>query len=232
MRKYEAIKKIELNCHLDGSIDLDLASIWLKKSKEETRSILTRTAGVKNLKDYLEKFEIPISLLQLKTHLKETAFALAETMKKENVIYAEIRFAPLLHTKKNLSIDDVIEAVLAGIKVSKLKANLILTMKREETLDNNKKVIDTAKKYINKGVCAVDLAGDEELYPTSAFKELFEYANELEVPFIVTAGESGTFRDITFAIEAGAKRIGHGVQSIKSFDAMEALKKKHIPLEI
>lgn len=232
MRKYEGIKKVELNCHLDGSLDLELASKWSRLSKEEITNRLTRTTGIKNLSDYLEKFEIPLNYLQVKTHLREAALALANNMKEENVIYAEIRIAPLLHTRKGLALEEIVDSVLLGLKLSELKSNLILVMKREASLEDNKKVIRLAKKYLNKGVVAVDLVGDEGLFPTKGFKELFLYAKEKDVPFVITAGESGTFKDIDEAIKFGAKRIGHGIKAIKSFETMENLKKKDIPLEI
>lgn len=232
MRKYEGIKKVELNCHLDGSLDIELAAKWSKLSKEEITNKLTRTTGIKDLSNYLEKFEIPLNYLQVKTHLKDAAFELANQMKSENVVYAEVKIAPLLHTKKGLTLEEIVDSTLLGLKLSELKSNLILVMKREASLEDNKKVIKLAKKYLNKGVVAVDLAGDEGLFPTSTFKELFDFANEKGVPFVVTAGESGTFKDIDDAIKFGAKRITHGVRAIKSFNTMETLKKKNIPLEI
>ncbi len=232
MRKYDIIKKVELHCRLDGSLDVNLAANWMDISTREAKEILTRKAGIKNLTDYLKIFEIPIDLLQFKSHLKTAAYALCMQMQKENVIYAEIRIAPMEHTKKGLTLEDVLDYTISGIKKSSLKANLILTMKREDSLADNKKVVRLAKKYLNQGVCAVDLSGDESLFPTISFKELFDYANELGVPFTITCGETGTYKDIDDAVSFGAKRIGHGVLAIKSFETMEKLKKNDIPLEV
>lgn len=232
MRKYEGIKKIDLNCHIDGSLNLLLASKWLKINLDDAKEKLSRTDGVKNLSDYLQKFDLPISLLQIKTHLKEAAFALLETLKAENVIYAECIIAPLSHTQKGLTVEDVVDNTLAGFNLSTMKANLVLAMKREASISENKKIIDIAKKYLNNGVCAVTLQGDETLFPTSTFEDLFKYAKTKKVPFTISAGETGTFADIDSAIKFGASRIGAGVQAIKSFETMQALKKENIPLEI
>ena len=232
MRKYEGIKKVDLNCHIDGSLDISLAAKWLKITPLEAKEKLTRTQGVKNLADYLEKFNLPISLLQLKTHLKEASYVLLETLKSENVIYAECVISPLSHIKKGLSIEEVVDSVLTGFSMSKLNAKLILAIRREDGLEDNKKVIDAAKKYLDKGVCAVGLYGDESLFPTSTFAELFKYAKNLEVPFTICAGEIGSYKDIDYAVKFGAVRITTGVQAIKSYDTMLSLKKKNIPLEI
>lgn len=232
MNKFKRIKKVELHCHLDGSLNLDLASTWSKLEKSELKKLLVASKSTKSLTDYLEKFDYPIKLLQTKTHLKEAAKTLALDMKDENVIYAEIRFAPLNHIKKGLTLEEVVDATLDGLNSSGLKSNLILTMKREESLTENKRIIDLAKKYLNKGVCAVDLAGDESKYPTENYRELFAYAKEKKVPFTIHAGEGTDASNIDAAISFGASRIGHGIRAIKSFKTMEMLKRNDVVLEI
>ena len=232
MRKYESIKKVELNCHIDGSLDIMLASKWLKITPAEAKEKLTRTEGIKNLSNYLDKFKLPISILQTKTHLKEASYTLLETLKSENVVYAECIIAPLSHTKKGMTIGEVVENVLEGFQMCDMNSRLILALRREDGIAENKKVIDVAKKYLKKGVCAVTLVGDEVMFPTQTFKELFTYATSKGVLFTVCAGETGTFKDIDAAIKFGASRISVGVQAIKSFETMENLKKKSIPLEI
>lgn len=231
MKKYENLKKVELHCHLDGSLNPMKVSRWTRKDLDDVQKLLTAKSS-DSLSSYLEKFDYSINLLQTKTRLKDAAMQLCNDMLAENVVYAEVRFDPISHTKKGLSLEEVIESVLSGVESTTLLAKLILSMKRERTLEENIKIIDIARKYLSKGVAAVDLAGDEKKYPTKDFKELFAYAKEKEVPFIIHAGEAGTFKDIDYAISFGALRIGHGVQAIKSFETMEKLKKKDIPLEI
>lgn len=231
MKKYESLKKVDLHCHLDGSLNPEKVARWTRKEPEEVKNLLVIDRA-KDLNEYLDRFEFPISILQTKTRLRDAAKELCLDMIADNVVYAEIRLDPMAHTKKGLALREVIDAVLEGIQLSELKAKLILTMKREREFELNKLIIDTAKKYLRKGVVAVDLAGSEIDYPTKNFKELFAYANEIGVPFVVHAGEAGTFRDIDVAITAGARRIGHGVKAITDYETMEKLKKKDIPLEI
>ncbi len=231
MKKYSNLKKVELHCHLDGSLSPTKVSKWTRKDiKTVEKSLIVKKPL--DLQAYLEHFNYAINLLQTKTRLKEAAFELCKDMLHENVIYAEIRFDPVAHTKKGLTLKEIVESVLEGISSSNLKAKLILCMKRERDTEVNKSVIDIAKKYLKKGVAAVDLAGSEENYPTNLFKDLFTYAKEQEVPFVIHAGEAGTFKDIEDAINFGAKRIGHGVKAIKDFRTMETLKQKDIPLEV
>lgn len=231
MKKYENLKKVELHCHLDGSLNPIKVSKWTRKDLKTIENALTIHRPME-LASYLEHFEYAINLLQTKTRLKEAALELCKDMLKENVIYAEIRFDPVAHTKKGLTLKEVVDSVLEGISSSTLKAKVILCMKRERDEEVNKSVIDLAKKYLKKGVVAVDLAGSEKDYPTKDFKSLFAYARTSSVPFVIHAGEAGTFKDIEDAINFGATRIGHGIKAITDFKTMETLKQRDIPLEI
>lgn len=231
MKKYENLKKVELHCHLDGSLNPTRVAKWTRKNVVDVEGLLKPKRN-RNLTSYLEGFAYPISLMQTKTRLKEAAEQLCSDMQKEFIIYAEIRFDPLSHTSKGLSLSEIVDAVLDGMKASGLKSKLILCMKRERSLEENKLVIDTARDYLKKGVGAVDLAGDETLYPIKDYKELFKYAKEQGVPFVIHAGEVTDSKSIDTAISLGASRIGHGIKAITSFETMESLKRKHIPLEI
>jgi len=92
--------------------------------------------------------------------------------------------------------------------------------------------VKLAKKYLNKGVCAIDLAGAEGLYETKNFEKLFEVAKDYNIPFTIHAGEADGIKSIESALSFGTKRIGHGIRIIEDESVLEILKEKHIPLEI
>jgi len=231
MKKYENLKKVELHCHLEGSLNPVRVSKWIRRDIIEVENTL-KLDKRGNLQLIKEKLEYANSLLQTKARLKDAFMHLCKDLQKENVIYAEIRFNPLSHMKRGLTLNEVLESSLEGINSTTLKTGLILCMSREDKLEDNKLVVDIAKKYLNKGIVAVDLIGDELEYPIKNYLDLFTYAKEKEVPLIVHAGLMGTYQDIDVAVACGAKRIGHGIKAIKKFDTMEKLKKYNIPLEI
>ena len=231
MKKYESLKKVELHCHLDGPLNLDKVSKWTRKNVGDVEKQL-RLQKNGDMEAYKECLSYPKTLLQTKMRLKDAAEQLCKDLQNDYVVYAEIRVDPLAHTAKDLTLNEIVDSLLEGIKNTTLKAKLILCMKRDREFEENKAIIDIAKKYLKKGVAAVDLTGDEVKYPTRSFKELFAYAKDSGVPFVVHAGETGTASDIDSAISFGASRIGHGVKAITSYDTMEALKRENIPLEI
>ena len=228
----QSFPKIELHLHLDGSVRVDTACELSGLSIDKVKSMMIAPKKCRDLNDYLQKFSLPNEIMQTKDNLVRIAKELVEDLKKDNVIYAEVRFAPLLHTKKGLSLEEVIESVLLGLKDASLRVNLILCMMRQFDFIDNLKTIDLASKYLNQGVVAIDLAGDEKSYPTSNFKELFKIANDKNIPFTIHAGEADGKNSLLTAIEFGAKRIGHGVRCIEDEKLLDLIYKNNIALEI
>lgn len=226
------IPKVELHLHLDGSVRLDTASKLTGKSIEEVRSLMIAKEKCHDLNEYLTKFNLANEIMQSQENLTRIAKELVEDLKKDNVIYAEVRFAPLLHTKKGLTGEKVIEAVLLGLKDEDLKVNLILCMMRQFSFEDNLKTIELASKYLDKGVVAIDLAGAEALYPTASFEKLFQIAKDKNIPFTIHAGEADGKDSILSAINFKTKRIGHGVRCIEDNETLNIIKKNNITLEV
>ena len=113
-------------------------------------------------------------------------YELFEDLAKQNVIYAEVRFAPSLHTQEGLSYERVVESAIKGMnrakKEFKIEGNLLLCcMRGEDNTLSNLTTVATAKKYLNHGVCGLDLAGAEALFPTSEFADIFKVAKEQNI---------------------------------------------------
>lgn len=222
------MKKIELHLHLDGSIDPSFASELVGEDISEQLI----GSGSNTLKEYLEKFSLPIQLLQEEEHLEKFSYLLGKSLEQDEVIYAEVRFCPLFHVDK-VSVDCVVQAILRGFqKVSTVKVNLIFCMMRNFSEEKNKEIIELTEKYLNHGVGGIDLAGDEAHYSTSQFEELFQLIKSKNIPFTIHAGEADSYQSVDSALKFGAKRIGHGIQSIDSDETIHYLVEHKILLEI
>lgn len=222
------LPKVELHLHLDGSVRESTASEILGVDVSNKMQV----NNCKSLSDYLSKFEIPLIVMQSKENLERISYELAVDLKKDNVIYAEIRFCPILHTKNGLSLEEVIDSVLKGLKKVEIKTNLILCMMRNFEEDENKKIIYLAKKYLNKGVVGIDLAGDESKYKTQNYEHLFDLVKQNNIPFTIHAGEADDYNSVLSAIKFGAKRIGHGVKSVDSIEAIQKIINENVTLEV
>lgn len=234
---------IELHLHLDGAITPDIAKKLAKlqniklptQNEQELQNLLQVPSNCQNLNDFLQCFALPLTLLQTKIGITEAVFLVASALHQQQVIYAELRFAPQLHTQKGLSQEDVISAALEGVKHAPIPLNLILCcMRGADTHDANQETLRLAKKHLvtHGGVVALDLAGAEGLYPTMAYENLFAQAKQMQIPFTIHAGEAAGADSVKAAIAFGAKRIGHGVRSFENPAVLAQLQQSQIALEM
>ncbi|MBR0319033.1 MAG: adenosine deaminase [Spirochaetia bacterium] len=236
------IPYIDLHCHLDGSITVDIArklaalqNIELPASDAELESRLSVPESCEDLNEFLECFALPCSLMQTKEGITESVHLVQEYMKSQGLAYLELRFAPQKHCDNGLSQRDAIEAALAGLKMSDLHTNLILCLMRDRGNEKeNLETVELAREYLVKdgGVVAVDLAGAEALFHTDQFAEPFKKAREYGIPFTIHAGEADGAKSVKDALDYGASRIGHGVRTAEDLALLEYLIKNQIPLEM
>lgn len=240
-----ALPKIELHCHLDGSVRPETIIDIAQKDNiiipcfdiELIKKELIAPLECQSLDEYLKKFSIPNLVMQSKENLRRIAFELLEDSAKENVKYIEIRFAPLLHTAGGLSIEEVIESVLEGIKEGEvlydIKGKLILSCMRTMSVDKAFEVVEKGKRFLGKGVVAIDLCASENEGFCERFLEPIALARKYGYRVTIHAGETGIGKNVLEAVELlGAERIGHGVYIKDCIEAYEIVKDKKITLEM
>ncbi len=251
MREIKDMPKVELHCHLDGSMRVDTIAELLKEQKidlaeyglshekilsEGLTQYLQVAPDCTSLTEYLQKFDLPLRCLQTTEGLKRAAYELVCDAAKENVKYIEVRFAPMLSTEQGLTCSKVIEAVVEGLRLGEEEsgtyARAIVCAMRHHSLEQNMEMLHSAKEFIGKGVCALDLAGDESQFPTKLFRELFAEAKRIGMPFTIHSGECGSVENVREAIELGAGRIGHGISLEKSEELQRLCAEKRIGVEM
>ena len=242
-KKIQEMPKVMLHLHLDGSLRPETVKEWVDEllgketNIEQVRNMLMVEKDCRDLNQYLEKFDLPVKVLQTREHLERATYELYEDLSKQNVKYAEVRFAPSLHTKGGLSYDEIVSATIDGMERAKgefdIDGNMILCcMRGNDNEEANLETVKIAKKYLGRGVCAIDLAGAEALFKTADYKDLFQIAEENGIPFTIHAGEADGPRSIVDALKFGAKRIGHGVRSVENTRLVKHLAVCRIPLEV
>ena len=169
------LPKIELHCHLDGSLSRPFIEKRLGRTVRPEE--LSVSENCTSLNEYLEKFDLPGRCIMDEEGLSGAAYDLLSQMNEENVCYAEIRFAPLLSETKKMDSRKGIEAVISGMEQGKkdfgIEYGVIVCAMRHHSTEDNMRMIKTAREYLGSGVCAADLAGAEALYPMSEFMDIF-----------------------------------------------------------
>ncbi|WP_312474117.1 adenosine deaminase [Neobacillus sp.] len=242
---FSLLPKIELHCHLDGSLrpetiidiakqeGIRLPSVEIEALERE----LIAPLNCESLDEYLKRFAIPNLVMQSKENLRRISFELFEDAAQENVKYMEVRFAPLLHTVKGLSVDEIIESVIDGMKDAEaqfdIKGNIILSCMRTMSVESAFEVVEEGKKFLGKGVVAIDLCASEEEGFCGKFVEPIALAREYGYRVTIHAGETGIGKNVLEAVELlGAERIGHGVFIKDCVEAYDVVKEKQVVLEM
>ena len=236
--------KIELHCHLDGSLRPDSVLDLLRKNKLEEGldesnidKALKISGDCDSLVTYLEKFDLPLRVMQDKESLERLTYEVFEDAYKENVVYLELRFAPVLHTRKGLTERDAIEAVIGGMERAKkdldIEGNIIICCMKNMSEEAAIKTIKAGYPYLNKGLVGIDLAGKEDEGFAYKFVEAIGLARDMGYRVTIHAGEAGSGQNILDAIRIlGAERIGHGTNLYQSEEAYRLVKENNVHLEV
>lgn len=226
--------KIDLHCHLDGSMTLESISKLCGREVSLSEVQVSKQCG--SLAEYLEKFDLPVACIQTREGLKHAAFDFLMDLQKDHVKYVEVRFAPQLSTVQGLSCKEIMEAVLDGLKDAGESCGIyyevIACMMSHHTEETNLQMLEECREFLGEGLCAVDLAGDEAGFPRRPFYPLFEKAKNMGYPFTIHSGECGNVEHIRMAAEWGAARIGHGIAMMGHPDVQKLLAQKHIGVEM
>lgn len=228
------LPKIELHCHLDGSLSKEFLQARLKRAVSEEELTVSEDCG--SLVEYLEKFDLPGRCLMDEEGLEGAGYDILKSMSMENVCYAEIRFAPLLSVTGEMNTERTIAALLKGLERGKqaygVEYNVITCAMRHHSEEENYRMIKTARQFLGEGVCAADLAGAEAQYPMTEFMELFAKTKKLGMPFTIHAGECGNVQNIVDAIQAGAGRIGHGIAMRGNPEVQKLVREARVGIEM
>lgn len=245
----QKLPKVELHRHLDGAVkpevifslarksNIDLSVHNLKELKQYY--LITKK---KSVEEIMRKFDMVISLMQTSENLQAIAYEQVRDLKHENIIYAELRFAPQYHTRQGLNITEVIENVLIGMRKGYKEfgviTNLIICIARESEPRNGEEVAKTALEFQNDKnsvrVVGVDLACDEATYPPERHASAYRLTFGSKLKRTVHAGEFGNQRlkNIKIAIELlRADRLGHAVPLPEDKKLLEVVKKRGIGIE-
>jgi len=231
----QRLPKVLLHEHLDGGLRpqtvLELAGeAGYDELPESDPEALARWffegASRGSLPLYLEGFRHTIAVLQTREALERAAYEFMEDMAADNIVYAEVRFAPHFHTRENLGLDAVMVTVLKGLERGRhdfgVDFGLIVCGMRNEPESLSIQLVELALEYREQGCVGFDLAGEEAGHPAKEHLRAFQLAKRENFSITIHAGESFGPESIWQALQyCGAHRIGHGVRLIEDFVTYE-----------
>lgn len=224
VEQIRAMPKVLLHDHLDGGLrpqtvieladDAGYEDLPTRDPRRLTE-ILTAGAHRGHLNLYLDAFRHTVGVMQTRHALHRVAREAAEDLGDDGIVYAEVRFAPELHTERGLSLDEVVEAVLCGFAEGSankhIRVRALLTAMR--TAARSHEIAELAVRHRDHGVVGFDIAGAEAGWPPSRHLDAFHYVHRENFHVTIHAGEGFGLPSIWEAVQyCGAERLGHGVR--------------------
>lgn len=251
--------KVLLHDHLDGGLRpqtiLELAPgaghTLPAEDAESLRVWFEESANSGSLERYLETFDHTVAVMQSAENLRRVAQECVADLAADGVVYAEVRYAPEQHLVGGLSLEQVVEAVMAGFAAGEEQARAarqpivvrqILTAMRHQA--RSREIAELVVRYRDQGVVGFDIAGAEAGFPPTRHLDAFEYLQRENAHFTIHAGEAFGLPSIWEAIQwCGADRLGHGVRIIDDITELpdgrfqlgrlaSYVRDKRIPLEM
>jgi adenosine deaminase len=228
-----AMPKVLLHDHLDGGLRpqtvIDLADEsgydgLPSRDPAELAAALTAGAHRGHLNLYLDAFRHTVGVMQTADALRRVAREAAEDLANDGVVYAEVRFAPELHTELGLSLDEVVQAVTGGFRDGsadgRIQVRALLTAMR--TAARSLEIAELAVRHRDNGVVGFDIAGAEAGSPPSRHLDAFQYVHRENFHATIHAGEGFGLPSIWEAVQyCGAERLGHGVRLADDIEVKE-----------
>jgi adenosine deaminase len=227
--RFEAMRrapKVLLHDHLDGGLRPGTVIELAKEhgyghlpttDVDELAQWFTEGANRRNLELYLETFRHTVGVMQTRDALERVAAECAEDLAEDGAVYAEVRFAPELHLEEGLTLDEVVESVLAGFEAGTqgrdISVGVLCTAMRQHA--HSTTIAELAIRWREAGVVGFDIAGPEEGYPPSRHLDAFQLIARANFHNTIHAGEGFGLPSIWEALQfCGAERLGHGVRIV------------------
>ena len=190
--------------------DVDELGEWFNKGAKRNDLVL-----------YLETFAHTGAVMQHRDAIERVAYECAQDLAADNVVYAEVRFAPELHLEQGLTLDEVVEAVLAGFERGSAGTDLtiyaLLDAMRQAA--RSSEIAELAVRHRDNGVVGFDIAGPEAGFPPTRHLDAFHLINRENFHSTIHAGEAFGLPSIWEAVQfCGAERLGHGVRLVDDIE--------------
>jgi len=240
-----AIPKVNLHCHLAGSVQPEtLVSLARAQGLDTPKDVAGAQAMVcvhtdspRSLAYALQAIAATYPVLQTAHALERAAFEAAAANARIGVAYLELRGGPQLHMRGGLALDDVIAAIVAGLRRAEdefvIRTGFIPCVIRGSDVEDAFELVDTAIRFATRGVVGIDIAGDERRFPATPYLPACRRARDAGLGVTVHAGEDGGADNVREAVVTlHAQRIGHGVAAVTDADCIALLKERRVTLEL
>lgn len=237
------LPKTEIHLHLEGTASVETIWSLMKKNKLNHSEIsnkedLKKKFQVTNLDEFIDLFiNVIQSSFTSETDLEYLISDLAQYLKNNNTVYAEIFFAPSKFLAMGFDFGKMVKILEKGAQTIQEKHNIevnyIIDVSRSFGVENAMKNLDLVIENPSSSVIGIGLGGSEINGPAKDFTKVFEKAISHGFHVVAHAGEDVGPESVWDALKLlKAERIGHGISSVLDVKLMDYLRENQVPLEI
>ena len=236
------VPKAEIHVHLEGLASVDTVWSLIQKNKISIPDVgseedIRRKFQVKSLQEFINLF---LNVIQNAFREEDDVRLLISDaqsyLKRNNIVYAEIHFAPSMFLKNGHRFDrlmTILDDGAAELRRQGLEVRFIIDVSRTFGVRNAMRNLDLTLEHRIPSIVGIGLGGQESTGPAKEFVTVFDKARSQGLHVVAHAGEAVGPESVRDAVELlGAERIGHGISSILDPSVMDLLKEKQIPLEV
>ena len=238
----KAIPKTEIHVHLEGMASIE--TIWSLIGKHRisidgvnSPDDIRRRFRVKSLPEFIDLF---LNVIQNSFREEDDVRLLVDDarayLKRNNIVYAEIHFAPTAFLRSGHRYDrlvSILDEGAAALAKDGLIVNYLVDVSRTFGADNAMRNLELALDHRIPAVIGIGLGGQEAGGPARDFVAVFERARAEGLRVVAHAGEAVGPESVRDAVEIlGAERIGHGVSAMLDPSVVDLLERRRVPLEM
>ncbi len=236
----QALPKIELHLHIEGSLEPELMFELARRNKvdipfasaDEVRAAYRFT----NLQSFLDIYYQGANVLVEEQDFFDLTWAYLERCRNDNVVHSEIFFDPQTHTDRGIAFDTVLGGITRALDRGRdelgITSQLIMCFLRHLDEDAAFATLEQALPHRER-IIGVGLDSGEAGNPPEKFARVFARARDQGFVPVAHAGEEGPAAYIRTAIDTlEVRRIDHGVRCVEDPALVDELAATRLPLTI
>jgi adenosine deaminase len=246
LKNYRALPKVDLHRHLEGTLRLDTMLDIARQHGITIPADILRLSSLVQMQEqekytfqnFLSKFNTLRLFYRSPDVIHRITREAVEDAARDNIRYLELRFTPVaLSRAERFPLHDVIDWVMSSAQDAAQKygvtVKMIASVNRHEINELAEQVAWLAVEHKDRGLIAMDLAGNEAEFKSEPFYGVFKEAKQSGLHITIHAGEWGPAENIREAVEElGAERIGHGVRVLEDDYVTQLLKERNTAFEV
>ena len=232
---FTALPKAELHVHLEGSIaPATVVELAARHGVTLTPEEIAPRYAPGTFDQFIENFIWITSFLRSPEDYALIARRFAESLQRQNVLYAEVTLSIGVMFRRNQDPAANFAALRdAAAKVPGVKLKYIWDAVRQWGAAPAMEVARLAVALRSPDIIAYGIGGDELGLPTIDLRPVYDFVASQGMHRLIHAGEIGGPEIVRESIELlGAERIGHGIGVMRDERTMDFIAARNIPLEV